>query len=106
MKSLLTIEDVMKIAEEEIRRTSEEAVKEALLEVGGELAYEKGRARLFEDKSNELELYNKSLQYEIEEIKEKNRKRFIAGAIAGGTGGIIITSLVFTLCSSFIKQTF
>ena len=40
----LTIEEVMEIAEEEIERTAQEAVKAALLEVGGELAFEKERA--------------------------------------------------------------
>ena len=42
--SELTIEEVMEIAEEEIERTAQEAVKAALVEVGGELAYEKERA--------------------------------------------------------------
>ena len=40
----LTIEEVMEIAEEEIERTAQEAVKAALLEVGGELAFEKERS--------------------------------------------------------------
>ena len=40
----LTIEEVMKIAEEEIERTAQEAVKAVLLETGGELAFEKERA--------------------------------------------------------------
>mgnify|MGYP003374151315 CR=1 FL=1 len=40
----LTIEEVMQIAEEEIERTAQEAVKAALTEVGGELAFEKARA--------------------------------------------------------------
>ncbi len=39
--SELTIEEVMEIAEEEIERTGKEAVKAALLEVGGEVAFEK-----------------------------------------------------------------
>ena len=39
--SELTIEEVMEIAEEEIERTAQEAVKAALVEVGGELACEK-----------------------------------------------------------------
>ncbi|MEE1058362.1 MAG: hypothetical protein U0K92_03155 [Treponema sp.] len=42
--SELTIEEVMEIAEEEIERTAQEAVKAALLEVGGEVAFEKERA--------------------------------------------------------------
>ena len=34
----LTIEEVMQIAEEEIERTTQEAVRASILETGGELA--------------------------------------------------------------------
>ena len=40
----LTVEEVMEIAEEEIESTAQEAVKAALVEVGGELIFEKERA--------------------------------------------------------------
>ena len=93
----------MKIAEEEIRRTSEEAVKEVLIEVGGQLAYEKEKARQLEIYKNELELYNKELQVEIQELQSINKNRFMVGALLGGTVGIVITSIVFALCSTFIK---
>lgn len=99
----LTVEEVMKIAEEEIKRTSEEAVKAALLETGSELAYEKEKAILFQKQNKELELYNIGLQKEVEELKRKNRNSLFTGALLGGTGGVIITSIVYFLCSSFIK---
>lgn len=93
----------MKIAEEEIKRTSEEAVKEALLDVGGELAYESEKAKQFEEKNTELELFNKELQADVEELKQKNKNKFMFGALVGGIGGVLVTSLVFSLVNNFIK---
>ena len=57
----LTIEEVMEIAEEEIERTAQEAVKAALVEVGGELAFEKERADQMEAAKLALEAENKKL---------------------------------------------
>ena len=62
--SELTIEEVMEIAEEEIERTAQEAVKAALVEVGGELAYEKERADELEKQKLSLEAENKRLKEE------------------------------------------
>ncbi len=89
--SELTIEEVMEIAEEEIERTAQEAVKAALLEVGGDLAFEKERADQLEAAKMNLELENKKLKAEI----QKKNNQFFYGALIGGTGGVIITSLVF-----------
>ena len=58
----LTIEEIMEIAEEEIERTAQEAVKAALLEVGGELAFEKERADQLEAAKINLELENKKIK--------------------------------------------
>ena len=63
--SELTIEEVMEIAEEEIERTAQEAVKAALLEVGGELAFEKERADQMEAAKLNLELENQKLKKEL-----------------------------------------
>ena len=52
----------MEIAEEEIERTSQEAVKAALFEVGGELAFEKERADQLEKAKLNLELENQKLR--------------------------------------------
>ena len=89
----LTIEEVMEIAEEEIERTAQEAVKTALLEVGGELAFEKERADQLEAAKVNLELENKKLKAEV----QKKQNQFFYGALIGGTGGVIVTSLVFGL---------
>ena len=59
----------MEIAEEEIERTAQEAVKAALLEVGGELAFEKERADQLEKQKLALEIENKKLK----EAAEKKR---------------------------------
>ena len=95
----LTIEEVMKIAEEEIERTAQEAVKAALLETGGELAFEKERADQLEKQKLALEMENKKLK----EAAEKKKNQFFYGALIGGTGGVVITSLVFGLIGGFCK---
>ena len=97
--SELTIEEVMQIAEEEIERTAQEAVKAALLEVGGELAFEKERADQLEAAKINLELENKKLKAEV----QKKNNQFFYGALIGGTGGVIVTSLVFGLIMGICK---
>ena len=95
----LTIEEVMEIAEEEIERTAQEAVKAALLEVGGELAFEKERADQLEAAKVNLEIENKKLKSEV----QKKNNQFFYGALIGGTGGVIVTSLVFGLIMGVCK---
>ncbi len=95
----LTIEEVMEIAEEEIERTAQEAVKAALLEVGGELAFEKERADQMEKAKLALEIENKKLK----EAAEKKKNQFFYGTLIGGTGGVIVTSLVFGLVMGICK---
>ena len=74
----LTIEEVMQIAEEEIERTAQEAVKAALLETGGELAFEKERADQLEKAKTALEIENKKTKFDVEKdpkyisLKEEN----------------------------------
>ena len=97
--SELTIEEVMQIAEEEIERTAQEAVKAALLETGGELAFEKERADQLEAAKINLELENKKLKAEV----QKKNNQFFYGALIGGTGGVVITSLVFGLIGGLCK---
>ena len=89
----LTIEEVMEIAEEEIERTAQEAVKAALLEVGGEVAFEKERADQLEAAKLALEAENKKLKEEA----QKKQNQFFYGALIGGAGGVVVTSLVFSL---------
>ena len=89
----------MQIAEEEIERTAQEAVKAALVEVGGELAYQT-------EMVNELEKVNGSLKMENKKLKEelqKKQNQFFYGALIGGAGGVVITSLVFGLIGGLCK---
>lgn len=78
----LTIEEVMQIAEEEIERTTQEAVKAAILETGGELAYEKARADQMEAVKLVLEAENKTLKAQV----QKKQNQFFYGALIGGAG--------------------
>ncbi len=89
----------MEIAEEEIERTAQEAVKAAMLEVGGELAYEKERADQLEKAKEALELENKKLKEEA----QKKQNQFFYGALIGGAGGVVVTSLVFSLIMGVCK---
>jgi len=95
----LTIEEVMQIAEEEIERTAQEAVKAALLETGGELAFERERADQMEAAKLALEAENKKLKAEA----QKKQNQFFYGALIGGAGGVVVTSLVFGLIGGFVK---
>lgn len=97
--SELTIEEVMEIAEEEIERTAQEAVKAALLEVGGEVAFEKERADQLEKAKTALEIENKKLMEEA----QKKQNQFFYGALIGGTGGVLVTSLVFSFVMGMCK---
>ena len=89
----------MQIAEEEIERTAQEAVKAVLLETGGELAFEKERADQLEAAKVNLEIENKKLKAEV----QKKNNQFFYGALIGGTGGVVITSLVFGIIGGLIK---
>ena len=89
----------MEIAEEEIERTAQEAVKAALLEVGGELAFEKARADEIERQKLALEMENKRLR----KMCEKKKNQFFYGALVGGAGGVIVASVVFNLIVGVCK---
>ena len=89
----------MEIAEEEIERTAQEAVKAALLEVGGELSFEKERADQMEAAKLALENENKKLKAEV----QKKQNQFFYGALIGGAGGVVITSLVVGLIMGVMK---
>ena len=95
----MTIEEVMEIAEEEIERTAQAAVKSALLEVAGDLAFEKDRADQMADANSALEAENKRLKEEV----QKKQNQFFYGALIGGAGGVVVTSLVFGLIMGAIK---
>ena len=89
----------MEIAEEEIERTAQEAVKAALVEVGGELAYQTEMVHELERANGSLKIENVRLK---EELQKKNNQ-FFYGALIGGAGGVVVTSLVFGLLMGVMK---
>ena len=89
----------MEIAEEEIERTAQEAVKAALVEVGGELAYQTEMVNQLERANGNLKIENVRLKEEL----QKKQNQFFYGALIGGTGGVIVTSLVFGLISGLCR---
>ena len=95
----LTIEEVMEIAEEEIERTAQEAVKAALVEVGGELAYQTEMVNQLERANGNLKIENVRLKEEL----QKKQNQFFYGALIGGAGGVVVTSLVFSLIMGVCK---
>ena len=95
----LTIEEVMEIAEEEIERTAQEAVKAALVEVGGELAYQTEIVSQLERANGNLKIENVRLKEEL----QKKQNQFFYGALIGGAGGVVVTSLVFSLIMGVCK---
>ena len=85
---------IMQIAEEEIERTSQEAVKAALLEVGGELAYWKERADLFEGE-------NAKLAWELERTQKATattKTQWLWNGIAIGVGVAGIAAGILAFC--------
>ena len=71
----------------------------AALEVGGEVAFEKERADQMEEAKTALEIENKKLKEEA----QKKQNQFFYGALIGGTGGVLVTSLVFSFVMGICK---
>ncbi|MCR5764916.1 MAG: hypothetical protein K6G09_02945, partial [Treponema sp.] len=94
LKLPLTIEDFMEIAEEEIERTSKEAVKAALIEVGGELAYQTELANEYEKKNADLIFENMELKNSI----KKNKWKSFNGFCAGFAAGTVLSGFIFSVC--------
>lgn len=83
----------MEIAIEEIERTSKEAVKEVLKDVGSELSYWKERSDLYE-------VQNEQLKYEFEQYKKQRRFETLKGALWGSgiTAVVLGVASVFAMC--------
>lgn len=89
----ISIEEIMQIAEEEIERTSKEAVKEVLKDVGSELSYWKERSDLYE-------VQNEQLKYEFEQYKKQRRFETLKGALWGSgiTAVVLGVVSIFAMC--------
>lgn len=90
-KEELTKEQIVEIAIEEIERTSQEAVKEAMKEAGGELSYWKERADLYE-------VQNEQLKYEFEQYKKEKRFETMKGALWGSGITAVVLGVVSMFC--------
>lgn len=92
-KEELTKEQIVEIAIEEIERTSKEAVKEVLKDVGSELSYWKERSDLYE-------VQNEQLKYEFEQYKKQRRFETLKGALWGSgiTAVVLGVVSVFAMC--------
>ena len=63
------------------------------------MAFEKERADELEKQKLALEAENKRLKEEA----QKKQNQFFYGALIGGTGGVVLTSLVFGIIRGLIK---
>ena len=90
-KEELTKEQIVEIAIEEIERTSQEAVKEAMKEAGGELSYWKERSDLYE-------VQNEQLKYEFEQYKKQKRFENIKSALWGSGITAVVLGVVSMFC--------
>jgi cob(I)alamin adenosyltransferase len=89
------IDELIRTADEEIERTSQEAVKAVLVEVGAELAAEQKKRGLYEKKVSDLEYENRNLKEENAKLAKQLKAWKIGGtlcgaAVTGITFGIII----------------
>lgn len=91
------IEDLKEIAEDEIERTAQEAVKAAVIEVGSECALQEAQAESYASLCENLEAENTALLLENERLKKHGLKNIFAGTAIGAGVGIAFTSLVFLL---------
>lgn len=84
------IDNIIAIADEEIERTSQEAVKAALVDVGGELAAEQKKREEYESIAHDLDVENGLLRKENAQLRRQlafwKPFGFICGAAALGTG--------------------
>ena len=91
------IEDLKEIAEDEIERTAQEAVKAAVIEVGSECASQEAQAESYASLCENLEAENAALLLENERLKKHGLKNIFAGTAIGAGVGIAFTSLMFLI---------
>ena len=90
-------DEIKDIAIEEIERTSQEAVKAALLDVGVDLAEANKQAELYKQKAYELEMINESIMEENEKLRSKAKFWEIAGGVSATTLILALTASIVTV---------
>lgn len=88
------VAELNELAEEEIEDAALKAAKEAVIEVGSELAYEKTLHEKWQEKAAELDTENSALKRELATCAEKEKKLKEAVAIEGA---VILTALIMTV---------
>lgn len=88
------VAELNELAEEEIEDAALKAAKEAVIEVGSELAYEKTLHEKWQEKAAELDTENCALKTELATCAEKEKKLKEAVAIEGA---VILTALIMTV---------
>ena len=91
------IDELQEIAEEEIERTAQEAVKAAVVKIGSECAAQETEAESYASLCERLEDENSALVLENERLKKHGLKNVFAGTAVGAGVGIAFTSLLFLL---------
>ena len=91
------IDELQEIAEEEIERTAQEAVKAAVVKIGSECAAQETEAESYASLCERLEEDNSALVLENERLKKHGLKNVFAGTAVGAGVGIAFTSLLFLL---------
>ena len=91
------IEELKEIAEEEIERTAQEAVKAAVIEVGSECALQEAQAESYASLCENLEAENSALLLKNARLKKHGLKNIFAGTAIGAGVGIGFTSLIILL---------
>ena len=91
------IDELREIAEEEMERTAQEAVKAAVVKIGSECAAQETEAESYASLCERLEEENSALVLENERLKKHGLKNVFAGTAVGAGVGIAFTSLLFLL---------
>lgn len=88
------IDGLIDAADEEIERTSQEAVKAVLVEVGAELAAEQRKREMYEKKAEDLASENRELREENARLARKLKAWKVCGAICGAAAAGMASGIV------------
>ena len=91
------VSDLLEIAEDEVERTAEEAVKAVVAALGSELAASEARSDGYYSLASRLELENKALKKECAALKKVRLGKSCIWCGAGFLTGAAATSLLIAL---------
>lgn len=85
------LNEILELADYEIKRTAEESVKAISIELGGELAYEKTRADTYENMAKNLSVENECLKHEL---TKKRVKTFLYGFLTSSITILAVNGII------------